>query len=293
MSADNSPPPPPASPRAFATLPQHTAPPTPSPSPSPPATLCGRLSNGSLTAPSRTNSRGSIQGVSFLLQIGLTRETVTLDPGDHSLPAVRELVCSIVDQKVRKGELMRNSYLKQSALVDWLIDWLIGWLIDRWDIQWLCGHFTLETVSCFRAHWRKRLFTGRSFPGRHCVSALCFLSAVCCVVLCCVVLCCRKTLWLPSGAECRSCLCFMEQRPLTLEEVKLQFITKLSSVLVERLALCRVRFRLGHYVASLIGRQHFETESSPFTPDNLKQESTSTGISIATTTDVTETWTSL
>ncbi|XP_034999611.2 serine/threonine-protein kinase D3 [Hippoglossus stenolepis] len=100
MSSDNSPPPPPpASPRAFATLPQHTAPPTPSPSPSPPATLCGRLSNGSLTVPSRTNSRGSIQGVSFLLQIGLTRETVTLDPGDHSLPAVRELVCSIVDQK--------------------------------------------------------------------------------------------------------------------------------------------------------------------------------------------------
>ncbi|XP_069371487.1 serine/threonine-protein kinase D3-like isoform X2 [Paralichthys olivaceus] len=99
MSADNSPPPPPASPRPFAALPHHTAPPTPSPSPSPPATLYGRLSNGSQTAPSRTNSRGSIQGVSFLLQIGLTRETVTLDPGDHSLPAVRELVCSIVDQK--------------------------------------------------------------------------------------------------------------------------------------------------------------------------------------------------
>uniref|UniRef100_A0A3B3UNK0 protein kinase C n=1 Tax=Poecilia latipinna TaxID=48699 RepID=A0A3B3UNK0_9TELE len=38
-------------------------------------------------------------GVSFLLQIGLTRETVTLDPGDMSLLAVRELVCSIVDQK--------------------------------------------------------------------------------------------------------------------------------------------------------------------------------------------------
>uniref|UniRef100_A0AAQ5YHU7 Serine/threonine-protein kinase n=1 Tax=Amphiprion ocellaris TaxID=80972 RepID=A0AAQ5YHU7_AMPOC len=46
-----------------------------------------------------TNSRGSIHGVSFLLQIGLTRETVTLDPGELSLSAVRELVCSIVDQK--------------------------------------------------------------------------------------------------------------------------------------------------------------------------------------------------
>uniref|UniRef100_A0A665UKN4 Serine/threonine-protein kinase n=1 Tax=Echeneis naucrates TaxID=173247 RepID=A0A665UKN4_ECHNA len=54
---------------------------------------------GGPTAPSPTNSRGSIHGVSFLLQIGLTRETVTLDPGDHSLSAVRELVCSIVDQK--------------------------------------------------------------------------------------------------------------------------------------------------------------------------------------------------
>ncbi|XP_037606427.1 serine/threonine-protein kinase D3-like isoform X2 [Sebastes umbrosus] len=106
MSAENSPPPPPpppppplASPRSFPVLPQHAAPPTPSPSPSPPATLCSRLSNGSQTAPSPTNSRGSILGVSFLVQIGLTRETVTLDPGDHSLSAVRELVCSIVDHK--------------------------------------------------------------------------------------------------------------------------------------------------------------------------------------------------
>ncbi|XP_022050478.1 serine/threonine-protein kinase D3 isoform X2 [Acanthochromis polyacanthus] len=99
MSADNSPPPPPASPRSFPALPQHVAPPTPSPSPSPPATICSRLSNGSQTAPSPTNSRGSIHGVSFLLQIGLTRETVTLDPGELSLTAVRELVCSIVDQK--------------------------------------------------------------------------------------------------------------------------------------------------------------------------------------------------
>ncbi|XP_029902588.1 serine/threonine-protein kinase D3 isoform X2 [Myripristis murdjan] len=94
MSAANSSPPPPplASPRSF-------APPTPSPSPSPPATLLGRLSNGSQAAPSPTGSRGSGLGVSFLLQIGLTRETVSLDAGDLSLSAVRELVCSIVDQK--------------------------------------------------------------------------------------------------------------------------------------------------------------------------------------------------
>ncbi|XP_072217765.1 serine/threonine-protein kinase D3-like [Leuresthes tenuis] len=99
MSADNSPPPPLASPRSFPTLSQHPAPLTPSPSPSPPATVCSRLSNGSQTGPSPTNSRGSLQGISFLLQIGPTREMVTLDPGDLSLSAVRELVCSIVDQK--------------------------------------------------------------------------------------------------------------------------------------------------------------------------------------------------
>ncbi|XP_027896729.1 serine/threonine-protein kinase D3 isoform X1 [Xiphophorus couchianus] len=89
MSADNNPPP--------SCPAQNQAPPTPSPSP--PAAVCGRLSDGSQTGPSPTNSRGSLQGVSFLLQIGLTRETVTLDPGDVSLLAVRELVCSIVDQK--------------------------------------------------------------------------------------------------------------------------------------------------------------------------------------------------
>uniref|UniRef100_A0A8C6T7Z6 Serine/threonine-protein kinase n=1 Tax=Neogobius melanostomus TaxID=47308 RepID=A0A8C6T7Z6_9GOBI len=51
------------------------------------------------SAPSPTNSRGSFNGVSFLLQIGLTRETVNLDPSDLSLSAVKDLVCSIVDQK--------------------------------------------------------------------------------------------------------------------------------------------------------------------------------------------------
>ncbi|XP_038161291.1 serine/threonine-protein kinase D3-like isoform X1 [Cyprinodon tularosa] len=97
MSVDNSPPPSLPSPRSCPVLPHHQAPPTPSPSP--PTTVCGRLSDGSQTAPSPTNSRGSLQGVSFMLQIGLTRETVTLDPTDMSLLAVRELICSIVDQK--------------------------------------------------------------------------------------------------------------------------------------------------------------------------------------------------
>ncbi|XP_051867274.1 serine/threonine-protein kinase D3 isoform X1 [Pristis pectinata] len=74
---------------------------SPTPSLSPPATavLSGRVSNGSLSAPSPTNSRGSFNGVSFLLQIGLTREPVTIEAQDISLSAVKDLVCSIVDQK--------------------------------------------------------------------------------------------------------------------------------------------------------------------------------------------------
>lgn len=91
---------PPSFPRPFPVTAHPAVPLAPSPSASPPATLCGRLSNGSASAPSPTYSRESFHGVSFLLQIGLTRETVNLDPADVSLSAVKELVCSIVDQKV-------------------------------------------------------------------------------------------------------------------------------------------------------------------------------------------------
>lgn len=95
MSACSSTPPPPL-PKAYL----HTQPTPPTPSPSPPVALFGRLSNGSHSAPSPTLSRGSLHGLSFLLQIGLTRETVSLEPHDLSLNAVKDLVCSIVDQKV-------------------------------------------------------------------------------------------------------------------------------------------------------------------------------------------------
>ncbi|KAI5102359.1 serine/threonine-protein kinase D3 isoform X1, partial [Silurus meridionalis] len=94
MSACSSTPPPPLS-KAY--LQSQPTPPTPSPSP--PVALFGRLSNGSHSAPSPTLSRGSLHGLSFLLQIGLTRETVSLEPHDLSLNAVKDLVCSIVDQK--------------------------------------------------------------------------------------------------------------------------------------------------------------------------------------------------
>ncbi|KAJ3606579.1 hypothetical protein NHX12_026100 [Muraenolepis orangiensis] len=102
MSARNSSPPPPPAlllPPRSSPLPPQPSPLTPSPSPSPPApTLYGRLSDGTVS-PTRSRD-GSVQhGVAFLLQIGLTRETVSLDPGDPSLSAVTELVCSVVDQK--------------------------------------------------------------------------------------------------------------------------------------------------------------------------------------------------
>uniref|UniRef100_A0A673FU33 Serine/threonine-protein kinase n=1 Tax=Sinocyclocheilus rhinocerous TaxID=307959 RepID=A0A673FU33_9TELE len=83
-------------PKPFAHSQHQTAPPTPSPSPSPPVPLCVRLSNGNHSVPSPTSS---LHGVSFLLQIGLTREMVTLEPHDLSLSSVMDLVCSIVDQK--------------------------------------------------------------------------------------------------------------------------------------------------------------------------------------------------
>ncbi|XP_061785038.1 serine/threonine-protein kinase D3-like isoform X1 [Nerophis lumbriciformis] len=95
-SENNSPPQTPSSPWNLPALPQHAAPPTPSPSP--PSALYSQLSNGSHVVQNPTVS-ASIHGVSFLLQIGLTRESVTLDPADLTLLAIKELVCSIVDQK--------------------------------------------------------------------------------------------------------------------------------------------------------------------------------------------------
>lgn len=85
-------------PKPFVHSQHQTAPPTPSPSPSPPVPLYARLSNGNHSVPSPTSSLHG--GVSFLLQIGLTREMVTLEPHDLSINSVKDLVCSIVDQKV-------------------------------------------------------------------------------------------------------------------------------------------------------------------------------------------------
>nr|KAF6430109.1 protein kinase D3 [Molossus molossus] len=74
--------------------------PTPPSCSSPKTGLSARLSNGSFSAPSLTNSRGSVHTISFLLQIGLTRESVTIEAQELSLSAVKDLVCSIVYQKV-------------------------------------------------------------------------------------------------------------------------------------------------------------------------------------------------
>ncbi|XP_054584055.1 serine/threonine-protein kinase D3 isoform X2 [Eptesicus fuscus] len=96
MSANNSPP---SAQKSVlpATLPAVL--PTPSSCSSPKTGLSARLSNGSFSAPSLTNSRGSVHTISFLLQIGLTRESVTIEAQELSLSAVKDLVCSIVYQK--------------------------------------------------------------------------------------------------------------------------------------------------------------------------------------------------
>uniref|UniRef100_A0A8C7EC11 Serine/threonine-protein kinase n=1 Tax=Nothoprocta perdicaria TaxID=30464 RepID=A0A8C7EC11_NOTPE len=97
MSANDSSPP---SVQKFSPPVYHAAPPqTPSLSSSPQSGLSSRLSNGSFSTQSLTNSRSSMHGISFLLQIGLTRETVTIETQDLSLSAVKDLVCSIVYQK--------------------------------------------------------------------------------------------------------------------------------------------------------------------------------------------------
>lgn len=96
MSANNSPP---SAQKSVlpATLPAVL--PTPSSCSSPKTGLTARLSNGSFSTPSLTNSRGSVHTISFLLQIGLTRESVTIEAQELSLSAVKDLVCSIVYQK--------------------------------------------------------------------------------------------------------------------------------------------------------------------------------------------------
>ncbi|KAL2773827.1 serine/threonine-protein kinase D3 [Daubentonia madagascariensis] len=96
MSANNSPP---SAQKSVlpATIPAVLS--TASPCSSPKTGLSARLSNGSFSAPSLTNSRGSVHTVSFLLQIGLTRESVTIEAQELSLSAVKDLVCSIVYQK--------------------------------------------------------------------------------------------------------------------------------------------------------------------------------------------------
>lgn len=96
MSANSSPPS--AQKSVLPTVPPAVLP-TPSPCSSPKTGLSARLSNGSFSAPSLTNSRGSVHTVSFLLQIGLTRESVTIEAQELSLSAVKDLVCSIVYQK--------------------------------------------------------------------------------------------------------------------------------------------------------------------------------------------------
>lgn len=96
MSANNSPP---SAQKSVLPASLPAVLPAPSPCSSPKTGLSGRLSNGSFSAPSLTNSRGSVHTISFLLQIGLTRESITIEAQELSLSAVKDLVCSIVYQK--------------------------------------------------------------------------------------------------------------------------------------------------------------------------------------------------
>lgn len=73
------------------------------PSPLLPAAAAA-LVPGSGPAPFPAPGAAPAGGISFLLQIGLSREPVLLlqdSSGDYSLAHVREMACSIVDQKVR------------------------------------------------------------------------------------------------------------------------------------------------------------------------------------------------
>lgn len=124
MSANNSSPP---SLQKFSPPTCHAAAPqTPTLSSSPQSGLSSRLSNGSCSTQSLTNSRGSMHGVSFLLQIGLTRETVTIEAQDLSLSAVKDLVCSIVYQKVGYNTTLfcrQQCLFCKTLLVITMCDW--------------------------------------------------------------------------------------------------------------------------------------------------------------------------
>lgn len=135
-------------PKPFVHSQHQTAPPTPSPSPSPPVPLYVRLSNGNHSVPSPTSS---LHGVSFLLQIGLTREMVTLEPHDLSLSSVKDLVCSIVDQKVTSLQI----YIF-FLLFAWSAHFHLN--LGPWSHMYLSN---LYTSLIFRAHdyfWNWILF---------------------------------------------------------------------------------------------------------------------------------------
>lgn len=54
--------------------------------------------------------------ISFHIQIGLSREPVLLDAAELSLSQVREVACSIVDQKVTKC-LQKSRQLLQKVRI--------------------------------------------------------------------------------------------------------------------------------------------------------------------------------
>lgn len=71
---------------------------------------------------------------------------MTLDPGDHSLSSVRELVCSIVDQKVPFGgfvlapqQICSNSYRQFPPSCEFTGLQVVIGVIDPFCVMFVCG----------------------------------------------------------------------------------------------------------------------------------------------------------
>ncbi|MEQ2181012.1 hypothetical protein GOODEAATRI_007039 [Goodea atripinnis] len=152
---------PPSLPRAFL----HLLHPNQQPLLGSPGQIYQRLSNGSHSVPSPTNSRSSFHGVSFLLQIGLTRETVNLEACDLSLSAVKDLVCSIVDQKDNEApvcfSVFHHIHLFRSCFSK--ADMCAMCLKNKSNIAETCRTVALELLQLPDTPGTRRLFMSRCF----------------------------------------------------------------------------------------------------------------------------------
>ena len=59
------------------------------------------ISGGAL-AMTRSPTQGSVNGMTFSLQIGLVRESVTFEGGELSMSTLTDIACAFVDKKVNR-----------------------------------------------------------------------------------------------------------------------------------------------------------------------------------------------